>query len=84
MPEPGKDELLAVRQVREELLRRSLRRRREVQLAADEERLHVRGSDAVVLLLAGPGQASTRLPPPQMKSVPGLPRIVLFLRPGEE
>ena len=41
MPESGQDDLAAVRQMRKELLRRGLRRRREVELPADEQRLDV-------------------------------------------
>ena len=39
MPEPGQHDLVAVRQVGEELLRRDLRRGGEVERAADQQRL---------------------------------------------
>ena len=51
VPEPGQHDLAAVRQVREELLRRALRRRREVELPADEEGLDVRRAHRAVVVL---------------------------------
>ena len=50
-PNPGSTTWLAVRQVRQELLRRDLRRRREVELPADQERLDVRRPHRAVLVL---------------------------------
>lgn len=56
--EPGQYDLVAVRQIRQELSRRDLRRSGEVKLPAHEERLDLRHSYAAVLVLArcrGPG-----------------------------
>ena len=72
----GEDDLAAVRQMREQLARRPLRRRREVELAADQERLDVRVAHRVYWFSSGfAGQASTSRPPAQIRSVPGLPMI---------
>ena len=72
----GEHDLAAVRQLGEQLRPCDLRRRRDVELAADQERLDVRAPHAAYSFSSGSaGHASTSRPPAQMKSVPGLPRI---------
>ena len=68
-PNPASTTCVAVRQVGQQLLRRDLRRRREVELPADEERLHLRRPHpAVLALVRAAGHASASPPPPQTKS----------------
>ena len=75
MTEARQHDLMAVREVRQQLPRRDLRRRREVELAADEQRRHVRVCTRVYSF--GRPASRARRPPgrrrPRMKSLPGLP-----------
>ena len=77
VPEAGQDDLVPVRQVRQELPRGGLRRRGEVEVAADQQRLDAASPCTVEYSFSSglAGQASSSLPPAQTKSVAGLPKL---------
>ena len=58
----GQHDLVTVRQIGEQLLRRNLRRRGEVELAADQERLQIRRPYLAVLVLIRCGRPGVNEP----------------------
>ena len=69
VPEPGQHHLVAAAQVRHQFLGRVLRRGREVERAADHERLGIRVAHAAVLVLTGacgPGVAQPATGPEEL------------------
>ena len=84
MPEPGQDDLVAVGQVRQQLLGGVLGRRLEVERAADEQRRDVRVLHAGVLVLARVGRPVGKASCPLQELRPGIADDRAPVRAGAE